>query len=362
MTGRERLTAIMDRQPVDRLAWTVLVDDHTLRALPGRLRDLSGIEFSRHLGCDILQLEGWGTDCGFASPALEWGPEVQEATYVSGDEHVRELRTERGTLTSVWRRSHPQRFFVESLEDLRVYRSAWEGARFVARDDRPAFERVNALVGDEGIVTRFWGPSPVPRLLECDLGLEAFYYLLHDHAAEMEALLALMDERFLEAYAALAQDPCDVVMLVENTSTTYISPEVYRRYSGPHVGDFVRTMQAAGKRAIIHMCGHVRGLLPDIGETALDGIHALTPPPTGDTPWELALDALGEDTIICGVLDPTVFALGPVEAIGLALDRLYTPRLRGAPVILLVAADGIEVPLERFEAVARWMERNGQLR
>jgi len=361
MTGRERLDAIMGRQPVDRLAWTVLVDDRTLRALPGPLRDLSGIEFSRHLGCDILQLEGWGTDCGFASPALEWGGGVEELWRTDGEAQIRELHTGRGTLTSTWRGGHPQGFLVETLEELRAYRSAWERARFIVRDDRPAFDRVNALVGDDGIVTRFWGPSPVPRLLELDLGLEAFTYLLHDHPAEMEALLALMGERFQEAYDALAQDLCDVAMLVENTSTRYISPEVYCRYNRPDVHAFVHTMQAAGKCAIIHMCGHIRALLPHIRETGLDGVHALTPPPTGDTPWELALGAWGEEAIICGVLDPTVFVLGPVEAIGPSLDRLYTPRVRSAPTILLVASDGIEVPLERFEAVARWMERNGEL-
>jgi hypothetical protein len=30
--------------------------------------------------------------------------------------------------------------------------------------------------------------------------------------------------------------------------------------------------------------------------------RALTPPPTGDTPWELALDVIGENLIIIGIL------------------------------------------------------------
>jgi uroporphyrinogen-III decarboxylase len=120
-------------------------------------------------------------------------------------------------------------------------------------------------------------------------------------------------------------------------------------------------MHASGKVAIIHMCGHVRDILPLIRETGADGVHALTPPPTGDTPWELALDGLGEDTIILGALDPTIFALGPVQDIGPALDRLITPRIRRAHFSLLLGADGIAVPLERFEAVAEWMARNAPL-
>jgi uroporphyrinogen-III decarboxylase len=191
--------------------------------------------------------------------------------------------------------------------------------------------------------------------------MENFYYLLFDHPQEMDALINTIHERELKAFEILAQGPCDVIVLCENTSTFYISPEVYRKYNGPHVRDFVDIVHAAGKTAIIHMCGHVVNILDQIKDTGLDGVHALTPPPTGDTPWESALDVMGEDLIIIGTLDPSIFAAGPVEQIGAALDELYTPRLRRSNFILWPAADGIRVPLERFQAVADWMEQNGAM-
>jgi uroporphyrinogen-III decarboxylase len=134
-----------------------------------------------------------------------------------------------------------------------------------------------------------------------------------------------------------------------------------RKYNGPHVRDFVEICHSKGKIAIIHMCGHVRNILYQIKDTGLDGIHALTPPPTGDTPWEMALDILGEESIIIGVLDPTIFILGKLDEVALALDELYTPRLRRSNFILCPAADGISVPLERFQAVSSWMNQNGAL-
>jgi len=142
---------------------------------------------------------------------------------------------------------------------------------------------------------------------------------------------------------------------VTQISTYYISPDIYRRFNGPHQKDFTDIMHAAGKIVLMHMCGHVKDVLPDIKRVGADGIHALTPPPTGNTPWEMALDVLGEDTVIIGVLDPSIFITGPVADIPRALDRLYTPRLRRANFVLCPAADGIPVPQERFEAVARWM-------
>jgi uroporphyrinogen-III decarboxylase len=176
-----------------------------------------------------------------------------------------------------------------------------------------------------------------------------------DHPAEMDGLIRTMHERELDAFRLLAGGPWSSVTLTENTSTYYISPDVYRRYNMPHQRDFVELVKAGGKAAILHMCGHVRGILGLVGETGCDGIHFLTPPPTGDTPWEYALDVLGEDLIIFGCFDPTIFVLGAAARIAPALDALVTPRLREANFVLHPTADGIAVAPERFYAVADWM-------
>jgi len=359
VTGRERLNAVMHRQPVDRLSWTILVDDITLSGLPERVPDRTMFGFARYLGCDVLQLEGWGTPHGFRSPIFEWGPGIEERRFQRDGNDVIELRSSDGVLSAEWRGGHPVKHFVGDLQELGLYTAMWETARFTSADDAAPFEAVDAAVGDAGLITRFWGPSTVPRLLEFDMGMASFYYLLHDHPAEMERLLGVIHEREMVAFQALADGPCDVVTLVENTSSAYISPDTYRRYNAPHVRDFVDAVHAAGRVALIHMCGHVMRLLPTIRTTKLDGIHALTPPPTGDTPWEMALDIISEELVVIGVLDPSVFVMGPVEGIGPALDQLYTRRIRRSNSVLCLAADGIPVPIERFEAVARWMEAKG---
>jgi hypothetical protein len=108
------------------------------------------------------------------------------------------------------------------------------------------------------------------------------------------------------------------------------------------------------------MCGLLRNLLPVLKETGMDGINALTPPPVGDTPFEHALDVLGEDTIILGgILSSTVFQEESAtrEEIWQALDAAYTPRIREARFLLWVPADGQPTPLDRFLAAREWMER-----
>lgn len=358
MTGRERLEAILHRQPADRLSWTTLVDGATLDALPESLGIQGELDFYRRISCDIFLLNGWSTGCVFRNPKLIWPDGTTGTTREEGNEEIRDLHTRLGTLRSTFRHHHPIKPPVASVKDLKVFIDLWQGARHEWFDDTGEFDRLNGMIGDDGLSVRFWGPSTIPQLLEFDTGTENFYYLLADEPALMNDVIETMHRKQLVAFEHLMKSPFETVVLMENTSTTYISPDIYRRYNGPHVRDFVDIARAAGKIAIIHMCGHIRGLLDQIKDTGLDGVHALTPYPTGDTPWELALDVLGDDQIIMGILDPSIFISGPIEDIGPALDQLYTPRIRRANFILWPAADGIAVPWERFEAVASWMERN----
>ena len=361
VTGRERLEAILHRQPADRLSWTTLVDDATLSALQESLDVRGELDFYRKIGCDIFLLNGWTTGCVFRNPTLVWPDGTAVTKREDGDEEIHETHTKSGSLRATFRRNHPIKPPVTDAKDLEVFLDLWKGARYEWFDDTAELERLNGLIGDDGLSVRFWGPSTIPQLLELDTGTENFYYLLQDEPELMNDVINTMHRKQLVAFEHLVKGPFDVIVLMENTSTTYIGPDIYRRYNGPHVRDFVDIVHAAGKTAIIHMCGHVRGLLDEIKQTGLDGIHALTPHPTGDTPWELALDVLGEEQIIIGILDPSIFITEPIENIGPALDHLYTPRIRRSNFVLWPAADGIAVPWERFRAVADWMEKNAQL-
>ena len=357
MTGRERIKAVLNRQPVDCLPWGTIVDGATLELLPPELKGQGGLDFYRHLGCSTLLLNGWNTPYALRSPELRWPEFVTTRETVDGAKVTTTWKTPRGNLTSVRVGVHPVKFPVDSVEAVRIYREMWEGARYEVVDDASEFARLDAALGDNGVVTRFWGPSAVPRLLELDMGTENFYYLLNDHPEEVDGLISAIHDCQLPAFDMIASGPWESANLVENTSTFYISPRVYERYNMPHQRDFVQRVKARGKVALLHMCGHVRAILPIIRETGCDGIHALTPPPTGNTPWEEALDVIGEELIIIGVLDPTVWITGPIGEIGPALDRLITPRLREAHFVLHPAADGIPVPRERFEAIKSWLEK-----
>jgi hypothetical protein len=360
MTGRERVSAILHKSPRDRISWTALVDENTLSLCPAALQGNGGLDLYRHLGCDVMLLNGWGLPYELRSPSLQWGQDVTQSWQQDGEVATCRWRTPAGELVSASRRGHPLKFPVTTVQELAIYRRMWENASYVAHDDHDTAAAINAAIGDDGLFTRFWGPSTIPSLLEYVMGLETFYYLQADCPKELDSLIRLMHAKEFVAFEALGDGPWENATLVENTSTAYISPAVYERYNMPHQRDFVAAMHRRGKVAILHMCGHVRGLLGLIRQTDCDGIHFLTPPPTGDCPWEAALDALGEDLVIIALLDPSIFISGPLTGIGPQLDRLITPRIRQSNFILCTTADGIAVPLDRFEAVKAWFDRRAR--
>jgi uroporphyrinogen-III decarboxylase len=109
-------------------------------------------------------------------------------------------------------------------------------------------------------------------------------YLLADCPAEMEDLMAAMHAANAAYVQYLAErTPADAVVSVENTSTTLISPAQFERYCWPHLRDYGRAIEAAGKMHELHMCGHTRALLPRIDALPAASIEAFTSPTLGNT-------------------------------------------------------------------------------
>lgn len=366
MTGRQCLQAILNREPPPRLCWTTLVDDMTRSVMPEEIRALPPLDFYRRLGCDILQFGNYGLppELQVQPPCQRVGPETRTEQTTDPDGTVRTtIHTDWGPLTSCSRNSHPTRYPIETLEELRTSLSLWEQTRFQeVEGHEPSLARTEGAIGDSGLYAPTLAPSPVQQLLEVDMGLIAFYGLLQDHPREVEALLEAMHQARLQEYEITARRTSAPLLIpVENTSSTLISPALYRRYSLPQLRDYIDICHRHGKLAILHMCGLLTHLLPVIRETGLDGVNAATPPPHGDTTIEDVLDACGEDFIILGgIFDGSLLHAPDVtrQQLHAGLEALYTLRVRRARLLLWLGVDGLPTPLGRFEAVAEWFRDN----
>lgn len=368
MTGRQCLQAILNHETPPRLAWTTLVDDLTRSVMPEDVRALPVLDFYRHLGCDVLQFGNYGlpAELQVQSPARRVESETQVTRAVAPDGTLNvTIESEWGTLQPSFRNGHPTKHPLTTLQDVQLALKLWGATSYVeAEGTEESFHRADLAIGDRGMYIPTLDPSPVQQLIELDMGPLAFYSLLQDYPHEVRDLLDVMHQVRLQEWEIVARrSPARALIPVENTSTTLISPRLYRELSLPQLRDYADLCHAHGKLIIFHMCGLLKDLLPDICETGLDGINAATPPPHGDTPLEHVLDVCGEDFIILGgILNGSVFQAPDVTAAQMraALEVLYTPRLRRAPLLLWLGADGLPTPLERFLWVRDWFAEHGQ--
>ena len=326
-------------------------------------RDCSIIEFYRKIGCDIIQFGNHGLreEEQVLYPFSYVFDGVQKKSEVLQDGSLKKtLTTPKGELVTILKDGHPVRYPAGTMEDLRVLLEMWGNADVVetANYGTEHFGIAEAI-GDDGLFVPTLTASPVQQLLEYDMGVANFYFLLADHQQEMDALIRELHRCKVKEYEYTARNmPFEIIIPIENTSTAMISPDIFRKYSMGHLADFTETMHRYGKKSIIHMCGHIGKLLNEIREIKLDGIHALTEPPVGDCPFETALDVLGDDTIIIGTLDSTVFQSQSAteEDIKAELERIYTPRIRNSRFVLWPVCDGLPTELWRFEVVREWIE------
>lgn len=251
-----------------------------------------------------------------------------------------------GTLVSRFRGKHPISHPVSKLDGMRALYEV-EADTVISLD--------LSLVDDyDPVLHRLSvNPTPLQRLLQYDMGLENFYALYADHPKPMRQLLEVMMVNYEEECRLIAKLPMRSVRMVENTSTTMISPDLYKELGVPQVAKAAEIFHESGKVVIAHMCGLLKSLLPHFRAAGIDGVHSLTPPPVGDTTFEMAWDVMGDSWRVGGRLGTTCWLGKSVEEIRDYLRPLISEeRIRKSPFMLEIQTDGMEdIPEGEWERV-----------
>jgi uroporphyrinogen-III decarboxylase len=320
MTCQERLLAALRGQAVDRVPWSPFLAywwEHQPiavqeRGQPAFLRELGADALLRgfrtpFLASDLMGIRSYETLClPFPGCEVTW----QER----GDELRVERITPAGTLTLVARQSAVgnTRFVVEHpvkrREDYAVLRYLAE--HMLLEPDDAAVQREIDDLGEDGLLAPVISPflkTPFQALVEHFVGTEQLVYDLMDYPDEVEATLEVMAERAHEAVRIAAASPAQAFITWEDSSTTNVSPALFRRYIAPELDRWGDIVHAAGKLLIHHACGHVRALLPIMAQEHVDALESLSPPPTGNVEIWDAQAALGPGKCVIGGIEPVHF-------------------------------------------------------
>lgn len=283
MTTQERWLAAIAMRPVDRLPFWPKLNEPYGRAQRAPFR-----------GMELERLHEW-----IGSDRHEWLPdclrEVRARTSVEttrdGDILRTVFRASRAELALVLRFDdasgswHPIEFPVRAREDIEVMTDVVRDARIeVDREALEAARREAQRLGQGAVTATAIGESPMMQWIEWLAGVQNAHYLLADHAQAVEELFEAMHAVLAARAAALCDcSPADLLYLIENTSTTLLSPDQFRRHCAPRLQEYARLTRAAGRPLVLHMCGHLKALLPDLARVGADAFEAFTSPTVGNT-------------------------------------------------------------------------------
>jgi uroporphyrinogen-III decarboxylase len=138
--------------------------------------------------------------------------------------------------------------------------------------------------------------------------VENTIFLLADHPDLVREVLTAIDQANDAAFEAILASPCELIHFCDNLDSSASTPYfdlLMREYYEKRVGQLHR----AGKYAVVHLDGRVRGLLPRLAACGFDGVESITPRPVGDVPIEeLRSLAGGPRTILWGGIPGAMFS------------------------------------------------------
>lgn len=356
MTTKERWLAAVNLEPVDRLPfWPKINGSYAPAQLPS---------FARMATEDLHSFIGSEPPIGVPTCVTTRSSSVDVKVQTSdGIEHTR-ISTPRGDLTSTRRYDsgscswHPTEFPIKKREDIDTMRWVIEqNEPVVDRETLDRAHRTHRDIGQDGVTLESVEKSALMRFVEYYAGVEQAHYFLADYPDEVVSLFdAIHASHRKRLDLVLEHSPADLLMMVENTSTTLISPEQYRRYCAPHIAEYARLARSAGRTLVLHMCGHLRAILPQLRDVGAHAFEAFTSPPVGNTTLSDGRSACADVCLIGGT--NAALWLKPADTIIEHLKRDFSslPDLRG----IIPSSAGVMPPAaspEKIREVCSWIHR-----
>ena len=357
MSGRERILAAIAFEEIDQLPfWPKFFGEAYPPSQKAPFDTMSKYEIYRWIGCDIIEWMPMGGCVRRVMKNVDLDIKMDNgemlATFITPFGST-QLRMAYDQPSQSW---HPTVHPIKTLEDIRIMTAFFKGLTWEFNPESwEATKQVNEIVGDDGITMEAVGESPLMAFVEYGAGIAQAPLILMDHEEAMEELFETMQQMYLQKLELTVEHSvADVLIFVENTSTTMISPKQYRRYCVPHFEQYGRIIKGAGKPFALHMCGHLKALLEDIAGSPADIIEAFTSPTIGNT---TLLDGRETCPEIClmGGTNAALWMQPPDEVVKqIENDLEALPHHRG----LVLSSAGVMTPLctpETLKTVNEWI-------
>ena len=321
MTSKERLLRAIRGQETDRVPWSPFLA-YYWEHLPIEVQKKGQEIYLKQMGADPL-LRGFHTlfhadvkNCEFRSNTC-------------GNKRIDVCETRVGTLTEEYTYSetanswfltgHP----VKEEEDFKILQYLAENT--VLTPDYERFLQDYHALGEDGLylpLLGLYGKTAFQSMVERWCGTVDLTYALYDFPETVEECLAVIQEKDMETVKISVESPAEGFIFWEDSSTTNISPDFFRKYTAPQVDAWGKKIREYDKLLIHHACGHLADLLPIMAQTAIDMVESISPPPTGNIEIADAVKLLPQQIGIIGGIEPTFILNSTMEELEAEAKKL----------------------------------------
>ncbi|MCX7706038.1 MAG: hypothetical protein N2115_07285 [bacterium] len=356
MTPKQRWISALKMEPVDRLPFWPKINDSYISHQTENFKKMS-----------LEQLHQWiGSDRHQGLPSFI--KEKRKTTFLE-EKKDRDIRkvvygTKYGNLTATMKLDpasqayHPVEFPIKTKNDIKIM-TEWFSDCAVEIDNEKLQEAKQKYkqIGENSVVVNTIGTTALMICIQHFAGIEKCHYFLSDYPDDVEKLFDVMNTKLLKIAEILAQySPADFFYLIENTSTTLISPQQYQKYCYPVIAKCGKILAGRGKLLVLHMCGYLKTLLPIFSTLPVAGFEAFTSPPVGDT---RLLDgrSMCPDKCLIGGTNAVLWTKSAEEIIReIEKDLEQIPHHRG----IVITSAGVMPPFckpETIKKVCDWLKK-----
>jgi hypothetical protein len=157
-------------------------------------------------------------------------------------------------------------------------------------------------VGERGIVVGFassWA-CPIHHIMAQLMGLEQFFYAMHDCPVGVERLCEQMDPFYQKVKTIAAESPAEVILLGSNYDDSITHPAFFKKYILPSLRGYAEVLHQKGKYLMTHTDGENEKLLPLYLEANFDIADSVCPHPMTRCRLEEIRKVFSDRITICG--------------------------------------------------------------
>ncbi len=240
---------------------------------------------------------------------------------------------------------------AETVADIEAY--PWPDPKYC--DFAFLYNRIDSFA-DKAVFTGMW--APFFHIVADFFGMENYFINMYENPALVEAAT----ERIVDYYVAANElffaglgNRADTMFFGNDFGTQldlFISPENFKKFVLPSLKRLIAVGKKYGKKVILHSCGSIYRVIPDLIEAGVDALHPLQAQAAG-----MDADSLTQykgDLAFMGCIDAQTFFVEATPA-QIREEVLRVRRKLGPNLIVSPSHEEIlpNVPLENMIAMAK---------